>query len=75
MTIDNKQRIVRIDYTNWRGERRLREIKPIEIEWSCTKWHPIHQWLLRAKDMDDGRIKHFAFTGIHAWSPIKGSGA
>lgn len=70
-TMDNRQRVVAIDYTNYRGERRVREIKPIEMEWTCTEWHPIHQWLLRAKDMEDGKTKHFALADIHSWRAVK----
>jgi predicted DNA-binding transcriptional regulator YafY len=71
MTIDNKDRLVTIDYTNWRGERRLRTIKPIEIEFTHNEWHKVDQWLLRAKDMEKGEVRYFALTGIHAWMPTK----
>lgn len=69
--VDNPQRVVTIDYTNWRGERRTRNIKPVEIEWGATKWHPVNQWLLRAKDMEDGQVKMFAMSEIHSWSTVK----
>lgn len=69
--VEDKKRCVLVDYTNWKGERRLREIKPIELEYTSTTWHPVTQWLLRAKDMEDGKVKHFALSGFHAWSPAK----
>lgn len=71
MKIDNPQRAVIIDYTNWRGERRLRIIRPIELEFTHNEWHKTDQWLLRAKDMETGEVRSFALTGIHAWSPAK----
>jgi hypothetical protein len=69
--VDNPQRVVTIDYTNWSGQRRIRDVKPIEIEWGATKWHPVNQWLLRAKDMEDGEVKMFALQDIHSWTPAK----
>lgn len=65
--VEDKARCVHIDYTNWRGERRVRLIKPIEIEYTWTQYHPVKQWLLRAKDMEDGKVKEFAFADIHSW--------
>ena len=70
-TVDNPTRVVMIDYTNWRNERRVRSIKPIEIIWGCSEWHPVNQYLLRAKDMEDGKVKDFTMSGIHAWGSIK----
>lgn len=68
---EDRKRCVLIDYTNYRGERRVREIKPIELEFTATKWHPVTQYLLRAKDMEDGVVKHFALVDIHATMPVQ----
>jgi hypothetical protein len=68
---EDRKRCMRVDYTNWKGERRSRVIKPIELEWGSTQWHPIHQWLLRAKDMEDGKVKHFAMDGFHSMKAEK----
>lgn len=62
--MDNKERIVRVLY-----KKRLRNIKPIEVYWGTSQWHPGYQWLLRAKDMEDGTVKEFAMTGFEAWQP------
>jgi hypothetical protein len=67
---EDKKRCLLVDYTNWKGERRSRVIKPIEMEWGSTQWHPIHQWLLRAKDMEDGKVKHFALDGFHSMKAL-----
>lgn len=64
---------VRIDYTNWRGERRMRVIRPLADGFRFTKnnWHS-EQWLLRAQDVETGEIREFAMASIHSWTPAAG---
>lgn len=58
---------VRIDYTNWRGKRRVREIVPEILVWEeGDKWHLEPQWILYAYD-EDGNRKGFAMKNIHSW--------
>lgn len=54
------QRMVRVHYRNWRGEERTREIRPIQVQWGTSDWHPEDQWLLLAVDPEDGKTKLFA---------------
>jgi hypothetical protein len=56
-----------IDYTNWRGERRVRDILPLRIFFGSNEWHKEPQWLLEAVDPEDGKTKTFAFAGIHGF--------
>jgi hypothetical protein len=58
---------ITIDYTNWRGERRVREIVPLRIFFGSNEWHKEPQWLLEANDPEDGETKTFALTGIHGF--------
>lgn len=62
-------KIVTIDYTNWRKERRLRKIVPVAITFGSNDYHPEPQWLLLAKDQekDEKVIKTFAMNRIHEW--------
>jgi len=61
---------VTIDYTNWKGERRVREIIPTGgLRFSTTGWHSSPQWLLAATDVEDGVVKEFAMKHIHSWKP------
>ena len=60
-------RVIKIDYTNWKGERRIRQIEPNHMWFGSTEWHPSHQWLLRARDMEDMNVKDFAMAGLHGW--------
>ena len=61
---------VKIEYTDWRGERRERIIRPLHNGISHTKnqFHPEPQWLLTAVDVEDGKVKTFAMSGIHSWA-------
>lgn len=60
--------IVYIDYTNHRGERAWRKIKPHDWEFCSTEWHPERQWILHAMDYDKEAVRGFALSSIHAWS-------
>ncbi len=61
---------VSIEYTNWRGERRVREIIPLTLEFGVNDWHPKPQYLLRAIDVETTTEKEFAMEGIHSWTPV-----
>jgi len=56
-----------IDYTNWRGERRVRRIQPLSIWHGVSEFHDGEQWFIRALDMDQdgGPMRDFAMSGIH----------
>lgn len=73
-----------IDYTNWKGNRRERPIRPVKILFGINdKYHPERQWLLEAVDLDDNHLvvtetvaspstKFFAMKHIHSWKPFIG---
>jgi hypothetical protein len=56
------------EYTNWRGERRMRTIKPISVWFGKTHFHPQPGWLLKA-EAEDGIVKDFALSGFE--KPVK----
>lgn len=56
-----------IDYTNWRGERSRRRIKPLSVRFEATEYHRFPQWLLRAIDVERGVTRDFAMKDIHYW--------
>jgi predicted DNA-binding transcriptional regulator YafY len=58
-----------IDYTNWRGERSIRRIRPLHVAFENNEWHPETQWLLYAVDVLKGEERTFAIRNIHAWLP------
>lgn len=62
---------VEIDYTNYRGERAKRLIRPQQIWFGATEWHPKPQWLLTAHDLEKDAIRDFAMDQIHHWIASK----
>lgn len=59
-----------IDYTNYRGERRMRRIKPIKIYFGTNDYHSDPQWLLSAIDVERDELRDFAMAKIHSWAPL-----
>jgi hypothetical protein len=63
-----KSREVIIDYTNYRGERAKRRIKPIgSMVFTHNEWHPEQQWLMLALDVEKNEKRFFAMKSIHSW--------
>lgn len=60
-------RLLRIDYTNWRGVRAIRLVAPIRIVFMATQWHPGPQYLLEAVDVEKGETRLFAMRDVHDW--------
>lgn len=66
-----------IDYTNWRGERRWREIAPLDIAWeNCpidydNQTERSYRWVLHAVDTERDVRRSFYLTHIHAFSDSK----
>lgn len=58
-----------IDYTNWKGTRRVRTIQPINLFFGCDEWHKEPQWLLEALDIESNEHRTFAIKDIHSWKP------
>lgn len=61
------EQIVRIVYTNWKGETAERAIRPIELWYGATEYHPEEQWLLRALDIEKNDERNFAMRDIKEW--------
>lgn len=68
---DPRQEVM-IDYTNWRGERRSRRIRPTgNMSFDNNGYHPETQWLLEAVDVDTAALRTFALANIHSWKPTR----
>lgn len=61
------RQVVKILYTNYRGETAVREILPIKIWFGKNEWHTEEQWLLDAFDIDKKANRAFAMKNIKAW--------
>lgn len=62
-----EQQIVKICYTNYKGETSIRDIIPIKIWFGKTEWHPEKGWLMDAYDIDKKAERSFAMKDIKAW--------
>lgn len=51
---------VKMIYTNYRGEESIRDIRPINVWYGKTEYHPENQFILSAFDVDKGAMRDFA---------------
>ena len=63
-------KVVVILYTNYRGDRASRKIKPERIYFGSSQWYPEEQWLLDALDLGKGEPRSFAIKDIESWTPV-----
>jgi len=61
---------VEIDYTNWRGDRRMRRIRPLNYFHGATEWHKEPCWQVYAQDLDSGELRYFALNGVKSWREL-----
>lgn len=52
-------------YLNYRGEVSVRTVRPLNIYFGSTEWHPEPQWLLAATDIEKGERRDFAIKDIN----------
>jgi hypothetical protein len=45
-------------------ESAVRRVKPIEVWYGKTEWHPKEQWFLKAMDLEKGEERNFAIRDI-----------
>ena len=64
---------VEIDYTNWRGERGLRRIRPLRMFWGSNEFHPKMCWLVYAVCLEKKQFRYFALSGVHSWRELRES--
>jgi predicted DNA-binding transcriptional regulator YafY len=62
--VAKKNPTLKFEYTNWEGKTAVRTVRPIELWYGKTEWHPEEQWLLRAIDLDKGEERSFAVKDI-----------
>jgi hypothetical protein len=60
-------KVVEVDYTNWRGVRRLRRLVPRTIRFGRSEFHDDEQWLLVATCLESCRELEFSIKTIHSW--------
>jgi len=62
-----KEQVVKVLYTNWRGETKIRTIIPKKIYYGSTDWHPKEGWLLEAFDLDRNSERIYSLKDIKSW--------
>lgn len=61
---------VTVLYTNYRGEKAERRIRPITIWFGSNEYHSMPQWLLRAWCFKKSGFRDFALANVHEWRPF-----
>lgn len=59
-----------IDYTNWKNERRVRRVVPLEVTFGSNTWHKEDQFLMKALDTESGDVRYFAMKSIYACKQV-----
>lgn len=66
-----RDRLLAIEYTNWKGEDHLYFIYPISVKFESTEYYPEKQWLLEAsmygkddKEFEDPELRKFSLANI-----------
>jgi len=57
-------KFIRVIYTNWRQETKVRNILPIAIYWGSTNYYPIPQWIVKAYDKDRQDYRLYSLKNI-----------
>ncbi len=66
--VEQGRALVAIDYTNYRGERSTRRVRPRRLYYGQTMHHPELQYLMDAWDFDKDAERTFAMKDIHSWT-------
>lgn len=53
-----------VNYTNWKGQTRLRRIRPLHVHFGSTSHHREEQWLLKCIDLETDETHDFAISRL-----------
>src|SRR5262245_6342733 len=59
------ERVLKIDYTNWRNERSIRTLIPWRFEFRATEHHPERQWMIIGYDLDRLQWRAYPIKDVH----------
>jgi hypothetical protein len=62
---------VLINYTNWRGIRGNKRIRPTGLAFTSNEYHTTPCWMLLARDLDIDEDRTYPLQNIHAWVEIE----
>lgn len=58
---------IKVEYTNYRGEKGIRTIVPISFFFGSNEYHTQEQWLLKVWDCDRQAERIYALQEITRW--------
>lgn len=58
---------IKVEYTNYRGEKGIRTIVPLGYEFGSNEYHKEEQWLLKVWDIDRQAERVYAAKEITRW--------
>lgn len=58
---------IKVEYTNYRGEKGIRTIVPVNFYFGTTDYHPEAQWLVKLWDCDRQAERIYALKEITRW--------
>ncbi|CAN5193309.1 hypothetical protein BH09DEP1_BH09DEP1_4960 [soil metagenome] len=67
MTEKELKNPIKVEYTNYRGEKGIRTIVPISFYVGTTEYHPQEQWLVKLWDVDRQAERIYALKEITRW--------
>lgn len=68
--IQAMDKAARIDYTNHKGERAMRQVVPYSIWHGSTEYQAEPQWYMLAWDTDKKVYRNFSMKDIHSWKNL-----
>lgn len=51
-----------LEYTNWKGDTRIRKVIPLRVWYGSTKFHGAPQWLLKVRDLEKDAERDFSMA-------------
>jgi hypothetical protein len=67
MTEKGLKNPIKVEYTNYRGEKGVRTIVPLSFFFGTTEYHPKEQWLIKLWDVDRQAERIYALQEITRW--------
>lgn len=58
---------IKVEYTNYRGEKAIRTIVPGKCYFGSTEYHPHDQWLIEVWDVERKATRVYALKDITKW--------
>lgn len=71
MTCEGKHDVRALAYTNHRGEKNIRVVRPLRLWWGSTEYHREAQWLLDVWDYERNATRTYALADVDGCAGIE----